>query len=194
MAHASLENKGQFLLVATFVPFALPFAVTLLLVLLVGNHFPRDLAAGSSLVLSGLVAGLVVMVGVNAHVARRWPAARARQLALILSGATTLMGWPLWTMGVLPSVNGMALGELRVTSMRLEGLEVTRASKGRQLYYWARLAPDGGADVGPDAKLGAGRYFIPREVHDRWQQDGPATVRVGHARGLLGAEIVRDYQ
>lgn len=189
MAKPDLDNKGQFLVLCALAPFALPILGTLLLVLLVGNHFPRDIAPGSGLKLAGLIAALLAGAGVLAVIHRRWPDPQARQLALALCGAASLMAWPVWTVGVLPSVNGMALADSETTAMHLTGLDVTHASKGRELYYWARLAP-----VNPGTRLGAGRYFIPRELHARWEAAKTQTVQVEHATGLLGAEVVRDYR
>ena len=189
MAKPNLDNRGQFLVLCTLAPFALPIIGTLLLVLLVGNHFPRDIAPGSGLKLMGLIAAVLAGAGVLAIVCRRWSDPQARRLALVLCGVTTLMAWPVWTVGVLPSVNGMALAESEVTAMRLTGLEVTHASKSRELYYWASLA-----SPIADTRLGAGRYFISRELHARWSVTRAQTVQVKHATGLLGAEVVRDYR
>ena len=189
MAKPDLDNKGQFLVLCALLPFVLPILGTLLLVLLVGNHFPRDIAPGSGLKLAGLIAALLAGAGVLAVVHRRWPDPQARRFALVLCGVTSLMAWPVWTVGLLPSVNGMALADSETTAMYLNGLEVTQASKSRALNYWARLAP-----VNPGTGLGAGRYFIPREIHARWDAAKTPTVQVEHATGLLGAEVVRDYR
>lgn len=189
MAKAALGDKAQLVVLWAVAPFALPIVLTFALLLLVGNRFPREIAAGSSLIVCGLAAALAVLILVNLAVARRWPDPQIRKFALVMSAVTSLLGWPIWTVGPAPSVNGMVLGPVQTSLMRLHGLETTHASKSRLLYYWATLAPRD-----PASAVGAGRYLIPYETYKRWQIEAPQTVRVSHATGLLGAQVVRDYQ
>lgn len=189
MAKSDPDDIWRPLLLAVLVPFALPMAVTLLLAIVAGDRFPRDLAAGSSLALHGFaVTILVASIGLLS-VSRRLADPQARKFALLLSGLVSLMAWPVWTIGALPSVNGMMLGQLETTTMRLKGLEETYASSHRQFYHWARLEPDQ-----PGSPLGAGRYFILPDTYERWRRTAQSTTQVRHATGLLGAEVVRAYE
>ncbi len=187
MAKTDLDNKGQFLVFCGMAPFAVPIITTFAL-LLAGNHFPRNIAADSSLGLAGFVASIAVMIVVNIAVAKQWRDPSARKFALAISALTSLMAWPVWTVGVSPSINGIATGPSQTSPMRLTRLDVTHASKSQKLYYWATLDPDM-----PQSLIGAGRYFIPFETYEQWQKAAPRTVRVSHATGLLGAEIVLGY-
>ena len=189
MARSRLDRSGRFLLHTLALPFALPMLATLLLVLLVGNRFPRDIAPGSSLALPGLLAAVAVALVILRRVTQDWPQPEARKPALLFTGLASLMAWPAWTVGVLPSVNGLALGELNYATMQLRGLDMTYGRKGRTTYYWAQLEPQY-----PASAAGEGRYLIPFELHETWSRTRPAAVEVGHARGLLGAEVVRDFR
>lgn len=170
-------------------PFAVPFALTLLLLVTVGEGWPRDIAPGSGLKAAGFIAAMSTAGGIWWRIAGRHADARGKRFAAILCAVTGAMGWPVWTAGVLPSVNGAVLGREGTAAMRLEGLEVTHASKSRRLYYWARLDP-----LNAGTKIAAGRYFIPQSTYDRWAATRPRVVRVSHAPGLLGAEVVTRYR
>lgn len=173
----------------TLLPFAVPFAVTLALLATVGEGWPRDIAPGSGLKLAGLMAAIATGACVWKWLAGRHEYARVRRLAAVICLVTGAMGWPVWTAGALPSVNGASLHDESVTPMRLDRLDVTHASKGPRLYYWARLEP-----LNAGARLAQGRYFIPEATYRRWAEARPRVVRVRHAKGLLGAEVVTQYR
>ncbi|KPF92233.1 hypothetical protein IP81_09585 [Novosphingobium sp. AAP83] len=178
----------QSLFVKAVLPFAAPILLTFALVLLVGNHWPRDIAPGSGLKLAGLIA-----TAATAFVAWRYSAAqldepKACKFAALLCAVTALLGWPVWSVGVLPSVNGAIVRGQSTVHMTLERTEVTHASKSRKLYYWAWLKPDQS-----DAVIGSGRYFISEDVYNRLEKTSPATVKVTVGQGLLGARIVLGY-
>lgn len=185
---ASVEN-GSCLILLSVLPFPLAIVTTLLFVFTIGRRFPRDIAPGSSLVLPGLLLAVAVMLFVIAYARRLWIDDAPRRFMLILCGATSLMAWPVWTTGILPSINGMSLGSERVSAMRVVHLTTSQASKGRQIYYWATLAPADGA-----SGVGAGRYFVPAGIYDAWQSPTGRAVKVVHATGLLGAQVVLDYR
>lgn len=177
------------LLVRPLLPFALPILVTFALVLLVGEDWPRQIAPGSGLKLAGLIA-----TGATAYAAWRWAVSGVghlpmRRFAAVLCAATALMGWPVWTMGVLPSINGAVLGEERAVRMTLDRLEITTKSKSRDFYHWAWLTAHDG-----DETLASGRYFISEAVYDWWNTSRPASVEVTVAEGLLGARVVTGFE
>lgn len=176
------------LILISAMPFPLAILVTLLFVFTVGIDFPRDVAPGSSLVLPGLAVSGAILSLITARIRQGWIEAAPRRFSLILCTATSLMAWPVWTMGILPSVNGMRLDTERTSTMRLSTLTFTHASKSRQIYYWARLQ-----QVGTETGIGDGRYFIPKAVYDAWQGQIGRTVTVRHATGLLGAETVLEF-
>lgn len=168
-------------------PFAVPILVTLILLLVVGNAWPRDIAPGSGLKLPGLAASAATATAMAV-----WRLAvhaiadqRVRRFAALVCAATGLMGWPVWTVGVLPTLNGAATSNERVVVMTLQRVEVTRKSRSRDYYHWAWLKAE---DRGQAAL--SGRYFISGTTYDRWRREGPARVEVGLGRGLLGAEVV----
>lgn len=170
-------------------PFAGPILFTLLLVVLVSEHIPRTLAPGSGLKLTGLFSTAIAGV-----MAWRWAVngiadKRAHTFGAIFCTVTALLGWPVWTMGILPTVNGLSLSRAETIRMRLERTEVTTVSRSRSLNHWAWLV----ADV-PGSPAGSGRYFIPETVHTEWskRQGGPVTISI--ATGLLGAAVVTGYR
>jgi hypothetical protein len=171
---------------------ALPFGVPILLtfaLLLAGDRWPRDIAPGSGLKLAGLI-----MTSVVALIAWRLSVngtldARIRKAAALLCLITGLMGWPVWTAGVLPSINGSVLGSEKVVRMKLQRTEVTHYTKGRQDHHWAWLTPED-----DDAVIGSGRYRLSESLHDRWNKAPPVTVLVTVARGALGAQVVKGFE
>lgn len=183
-----VEN-GTRLILLSILPFPLAILTTFLFVFTIGRRFPRDIAPGSSLMLPGVLLSIAVMLVTTAYVRRRWIEDAPRRFSLFLCALTSMMAWPVWTVGTLPSVNGMSLGEARTSGMRLERLTMSQASKGRRLYYWASLAPA----VSP-SRIGAGRYFVPKEIYDDWELRTGENVQVVHASGLLGAETLLDYR
>ncbi|PLK23997.1 hypothetical protein [Novosphingobium sp. TH158] len=175
--------------VKVILPFAVPFALTLALMVLVGERWPRDIAPGSGLKLAGLVASALTAALVWRYTVRAIEDRRVHKAAGILCLVTGLMGWAVWTTGVLPSINGAALGSESTVRMRLERTEVTAVSKSKERYHWAWLRTDLN-----DAALASGRYFIPEGHYQRWQASKPASVEVTYARGLLGAQVVTGFR
>ncbi len=185
---AKVQN-GSRLVLLSVLPFPLAILSTIAFVLTIGTRYPRDIAPGSSLILPGLVLSIVVMLLVTAHVRRNWIEDAPRRFSLILCAITSLLAWPVWTVGILPSVNGISLGREQVSAMRLVGLSTTRAKSGRRLYYLATLEPGVRS-----AEIGAGRYFFSKEIYDRWQSRTGREVTVMHASGLLRAQAVLDFR
>jgi hypothetical protein len=104
-----------------------------------------------------------------------------------------LLAWPLWSVGVLPSVNGASLRDVVTVEMGLDRTETTNKRRSRELDHWVWLvAPEGQPWLPREGQpwLPAGRYFIPEATHDRLEAEGPATVTVEAAAGLLGAVVV----
>lgn len=170
-------------------PFAVPVFLTLALVLLVGDRYPRTIAPGSGLKLAGLCVTIVTCFVVWRLAVRGIEDLRAHKFAALFSVVTGLMGWPVWSVGLLPSVNGAVLDTQRTVSMRLERTEVTSKSRSRDQYHWAWLSADT-----PDAPISAGRYFIPQNTYREWSRRRPQQVKVTVARGLLGAMVVTGYR
>ena len=175
--------------VKMMLPFALPILLTLVLVLTVGDRWPRDIAPGSGLKLAGLLASALTAIAVWRHIVRGLTDPLAHKFAAALCPVTGLMGWPVWTVGLLPSANGAALESERSVRMVLDRTETTTRSKSRELNYWAWLKP--GAE---DAPLQSGRYFIPQATHDDWSSRRPAAVEVTYAEGALGAVVITGYR
>jgi hypothetical protein len=175
--------------VAAALPFLIPMLLTLALVLTVGEAWPRQIAPGSGLKLAGFVATGLTALAVLAAITFRHGEARLRKAAAVLCAVTGLMGWPVWSVGVLPSVNGSALGPPESVAMVLERTEVTTASRSNTRYHWAWLRP-----VSAGAPVGAGRYFIPPDLHARWSAAPPTRVTLTVARGRLGAVVVTGFE
>lgn len=178
----------QSLFAKVVLPFAVPILLTFALLLLVGNHWPRDIAVGSGLKLTGLVTTAMTAFAVWRYSVAQIDERKVRKFAALLCAITALLGWPVWSVGVLPSVNGMVVRNQSTVRMRLEKTEVTHASKSRELYHWAWLKADRS-----DAVISSGRYFISEEVYERFEKTSPATVEVAVGEGLLGARIVLGY-
>ncbi|MFM5931091.1 MAG: hypothetical protein ACKOPQ_09305 [Novosphingobium sp.] len=166
-------------------PFAIPIVVTLVVLLLVGERWPRNMVPGSGLKLAGLTVTALTGYAVWRHVVSRFGDARVHKFAAALCTVTALMGWPVWTVGPLPSLNGAVLRHEREVEMVLERTETTHKSKSRDLYYWAWLKP-----AGLESDAPAGRYFIPEGMYQAWSASRPARVRLTLADGLLGAPVV----
>jgi len=170
-------------------PFALPIAITLALVVLVGEAWPRNIAPGSGLKLAGLLATGILASGVWWWAVRAIADRRAQQMAALVCGVTGLMGWPVWSVGIMPSINGMMLGAEQTVTMTLERTEATSIKNSRERHHWAWLQP-----ASPGSAAGAGRYFIPEATYQRWTEENPRNVRVSIAEGLLGAQVVIRYE
>lgn len=176
-------------IVKLMLPFALPIAVTLLLVVFVGEAWPRNIAPGSGLKLAGLVATVITSLMVWRVAVSGIADRRARRFAALIAGVAGLMGWPVWSVGVLPSVNGASLGPVQTVAMALERTETSTVSRSRRLNRWAWLHP-----ASPDSPVPAGRYFIPEEAFARWNENHAHSVSVTVANGLLGAQVVTGYE
>ena len=174
--------------VQVLLPFAIPALVTLALLVLVGGDWPRNIPPGSGLKLAGFVAAAVTSLLVWRFATRRLADGRVQKAAALLCGVTGLMGWPIWSVGVLPSVNGYSLGAPDTVRMVFERTEVTTVSRTSKLNHWAWLRPEV-----PGSRLQAGRYFIPEDVYEDWTGRQPRTVGVTIAPGTLGAEVVTGY-
>jgi hypothetical protein len=170
-------------------PFALPIAVTLALAVLVGEAWPRNIAPGSGLKLAGLLATAVLAYGVWWWTIRSIADRRAHRMAALVCGVTGLIGWPVWSVGIMPSMNGMMLGPEQSVPMILERTEATSIKHSSKQHHWVWLRP-----ASPGSAAGAGRYFIPEAAYQRWNRDTPRTVSVTIAEGLLGAQVVTRYE
>lgn len=170
-------------------PFAVPIMMTMAMAVLIGDRWPRTIAPGSGLKLAGLCATILCCVAVWRFAIRGIADRRAHKFAGMLCAATGLLGWPVWTMGILPSVNGYRLDDERVVAMTLERTEITRQSKSTKLNHWAWLRTDD-----PAASTASGRYFIPEDIHADWTRRAPGRVRLRVARGVLGAQVVTGYE
>lgn len=170
-------------------PFAAPILLTLLLALLVGEQVPRTIAPGSGLKLAGLCCAALF-----AAIAWRWSVRsiadrRAHAFAALACVVTGLLGWPVWTMGILPSVNGLSLHDTQTIRMALERTEITTISRSRSLNHWAWLRADTSGPL-----TGSGRYIIPETVHADWARRHGSRVNLTVAQGLLGATVVLSYR
>ncbi len=179
---------GQGVLLKGLLPFAVPILLTFGLLLLVGDRWPRALAPGSGLKLAGLLTTLITAWAVWHHAVGRVEDRKARQFVALMCALTGLMGWPVWSVGVLPSINGSVQRNHVTVRMALERTEVTHASKSRDLYHWAWLRADGGTH----ARL-SGRYFISEALYESLGNATSVQVDVTFAEGLLGAQTVLGF-
>lgn len=187
---AKTKHRAQGkLLLLSVAPFPATIFATLLLAWLASDAVPRDIAPGSSLGLPGIVAAILSWGVVVGLVRRHWPEEIARRAASFIAAISALASWPVWTMGLLPSVNGLSL-EAPVTSpMRVERIEITRASRTGKLHHWAWLKPQG-----PLTPLAAGRYLLDEQEYARLDRRNSDMAQVVHARGLLGAQTVLSVE
>lgn len=172
-------------------PFVIPALLTLVLVITVGESWPRQIAPGSGLKLAGLLASGFTAVIVFAAITRKVAESRVHKAGALLCAVTGLMGWPVWTLGVLPSVNGSQLGTAQATPMVLENTEITIASRSSDRYHWAWLRPATAPGTDP---MQADRYFISEELYTRWTANPPASVTLTTATGRLGAQVVTGFE
>ncbi len=170
-------------------PLVVPFVVTIVLVFMVGEDWPRNIAPGSGLKLAGFVASAAVCLIAWRFATRAVADRRAHMFAALLCGVVGLMGWPVWSVGVLPSVNGFSLAPAQTVRMRLERTQTSTVTRSTKLNHWAWLRP-----LAPGPAAEAGRYFIPEQTYARWNRDQPDIVTVTRARGLLGAQVVTGYE
>jgi hypothetical protein len=169
-------------------PFALPLVLAIAWALLIGDGGAGAIVPGSGLKAMGLCATVLTGIVVWCWVVRGMADGRSRKFAALFCGATSLMGWPVWTMGLLPGLNGLAPRHETMVTMTLMRTETTRGKHG-SVYHWAWLEAEGGR--GAD---GSGRYFISQSVHDRWAGARPKTVRLVIADGVLGARLVLRFE
>lgn len=170
-------------------PFVLPIGITLALLGLVGDAWPRNMAPGSGLKLAGLLATVVLAFAVWGSTIPSIADRRAHRMAALICGVTGLMGWPIWSVGIMPSINGLALGPERTVMMILDRTEATPTKNSRKRNHWAWLRP-----ASPGVGAAEGRYFIPVIIYQRWNEENPRTVKVTTAEGLLGAQVVTRYE
>lgn len=170
-------------------PFAIPMFLTFALIIFVGESWPRNIAPGSGLKMPGFGAAMLTSLIVWHLITRSIADRRVHKMAALVCGVVGLMGWPVWSVGVLPSVNGLSLGPQEALQMTLERTEVTTVSRSRALNHWAWLGPEA-----QNPRAQAGRYFIPEEVYQRWNDRRPSTVTVTIAPGLLGAQVVTNFE
>ena len=154
-----------------------------------GEQLPRTIAPGSGLKLVGLCCAVLL-----AAITWRWSIRsiedeRAHAFAALACTVTGLLGWPVWTMGILPSVNGLSLHDMHTIRMALERTEVTAVSRSRSLNHWAWLKADASG-----SPAGTGRYIIPEAVHADWARRHGSTVSLTVAQGILGATVVLSYR
>jgi hypothetical protein len=166
-------------------PFAVPMVLTAALVIVVGESWPRQIAPGSGLKLAGLGASALTTILVWHRVTHGIADRRVRKMAALICGMVGLLGWPVWSVGILPSINGASLGPATTQRMVLERTDSTPVSRSRARNHWAWLRSG-------DAR--ADRYFISEELYTRWNSQRPDTVTVTIAPGLLGAEVVTGYE
>jgi hypothetical protein len=171
-------------------PFVLPVALTVFISLTVGENWPRSIAPGSGLMLPGLIASAMLSTLAWPITAGAFDDEQVRKFSAIICAVTGLMGWPIWTTGVLPSINGAFLGQEHVEPMRLGRLDVDRPKGGvGSPNYSVWLEP-----VHPGGAIDSGRYYISEEVYQRLESQKPVAISVAHSRGALGAVVVTDYR
>lgn len=170
-------------------PFALPILATFALLFLVGNQWPRDIAIGSGLKMPGLCVAALSAFVIWWWSVRQIQDRRIRAFAAIFCGVTGLMGWPVWTVGILPSVNGSILSQPSHVPMTLDRVEMTPKSKSRGFYHWAYLKT-----TNSNSAIQSGRYFISEVDYQRLDSSKPTAVDVTVAQGLLGAYVVLGYE
>lgn len=174
--------------VKLLLPFALPILVTAVIAVSIGNDWPRHIAPPSGLKLAGFCAMAITGFLVWCLVVRGVEDNRAHKFAAILCVVTSLMGWPVWSVGVLPSVNGLALGVEETVPMTFVRTEWTHKSKSRDRYHWVWLRTERQA-----APIASGRYFISADTYRDLSSRQPEMVEVQVARGFLGAMVVTAY-
>ena len=170
-------------------PFAIPMLLTVALVIFVGESWPRNIAPGSGLKVLGFGASILTSVVVWYCMTRNISDKRVHKMAALICGVVGLMGWPVWSVGVLPSVNGFSLGPRDSVRMTLARTEITTVSRSRDFNHWAWLQPEA-----PTSGVKAGRYFISEETYQRWNDQRPRTVNVTISKGLLGAQIATSFE
>jgi hypothetical protein len=175
--------------VKLLLPFAIPMLLTAALVIFVGESWPRNIAPGSGLKLPGFGASVLTSLIVWQFITRSFGDKRVHKMAAIMCGVVGLMGWPVWSVGALPSLNGFSLGPRESVRMTLTRTEITTVSRSRAVNHWAWLQPEV-----PTARARAGRYFISEQTYQRWNNQRPSTVNVNISEGLLGAQIVTGYE
>jgi hypothetical protein len=171
--------------VKLLLPFAIPMLLTVALVIIVGESWPRNIAPGSGLKMWGFGASALTSLIVWRFITRSIGDMRVHKVAAVICAVVGVMGWPVWTVGVLPSVNGFSLGRQETVRMTLTRTEITTISRSRAVNHWAWMRPEA-----PTARAKAGRYFISEQTYQRWNDQRPSTVNITVSKGLLGAQVV----
>ncbi|RNJ61345.1 MAG: hypothetical protein EDM03_15990 [Porphyrobacter sp. IPPAS B-1204] len=187
-ATASRPKVSPRFFALVLLPFAIPVLLTFALVAFVGEDWPRTMVPGSGLKLAGFVATALTSLLVWRLMTRGITDARVRMATVLLCGVVGLMGWPVWSVGIMPSVNGYSLGQPQTVPMVLERTESTPVSRSSQRNHWVWLRPKA-----PGSPAGPGRYFIPEDLYESWNRQPPGTVNVTIAEGMLGAVVVTGY-
>lgn len=97
--------------VSLIFPLLVPMALTLFLILLIGESWPRNIAPGSGLKLVGL--GTTAFTSFLA------------KAGVVLAAKAGLMGWPIWSVGFLPSINAFSVENQRSVRMTLQRTPAT---------------------------------------------------------------------
>ena len=171
--------------VKLLLPFAIPMLLTVALVIIVGESWPRNIAPGSGLKMWGFGASALTSLIGWRFITRSIGDMRVHKVAAVICAVVGVMGWPVWTVGVLPSVNGFSLGRQETVRMTLTRTEITTISRSRAVNHWAWMRPEA-----PTARAKAGRYFISEQTYQRWNDQRPSTVNITVSKGLLGAQVV----
>lgn len=171
------------------VPVALPAALMVAAVGFIGGDRPGDIAPGSGLKFVGLGATALTAWVAWRLAVRGSDDRRVRKLAGLLCVMVGLIGWPLWTLGVMPAVNAAVLRDERLVEMTFERTEATKISRSLEMNHWAWLRPKV-----EGAGIAAGRYLVPETTYDEWSAAPPDTVELRVATGLLGATTVLELR
>ncbi len=171
--------------VLALLPIPIALLALALTFLVAGTDTPRQIAPGSSLAGTGLLVTVVIAATLTLLVRAAGADGQMQKLGMVLTLLTSLIAWPMWTMGALPSLNGVRLAPTATAAMTLERLETSHASKSRTIYHWAYLTT-----TDASTPVRSGRYFVSDGAYARWSADGTRTVQLTYARGLLGAQVV----
>lgn len=111
--------------VSLIFPLLVPMALTLFLILLIGESWPRNIAPGSGLKLVGLGTTAFTSFLAWKIAIRGLSDARPRKAGVVLAAKAGLMGWPIWSVGFLPSINAFSVENQRSVRMTLQRTPAT---------------------------------------------------------------------